>query len=175
MEASVEIARLVAADEERTKTKMTETTVTGQRRRANADSGATGNYFTVADIGVLRDVCISAPEQRIAIAVEVNGLFNEVIPSYREEYFQELSKLRFEMAKDESIVKSFEHFVGIRYHDDELLLEFVTTRVVILQGVIVAYRAPVNKDGKVGFEKEVAHSRCRRSTNDQIVYIQTQR
>ena len=77
-----------------------------------------------------------------------------MIPSYREEYFQELTKLRFEMAKDESTVESFEHFVGIRYHDDESLLEFVTTRIVILQGVIVAYRAPVNKDGRVGFEEK---------------------
>ena len=77
-----------------------------------------------------------------------------MIPSYREEYFQELSKLRFEMAKDESTVESFEHFVGIRYQDDELLLEFVTTRVVILQCVIVAYRAPVNKDSRVGFEEK---------------------
>ncbi len=58
------------------------------------------------------------------------------------------------MAKDESTVESFEHFVGIRYQDDEVLLEFVTTRVVILQGVIVAYRAPVNKDGRAGFEEK---------------------
>ncbi len=47
-----------------------------------------------------------------------------------------------------------ENFVGIRYHDDELLLEFEKTRVVILQGVIVAYRAPVHKDGRVGFEEK---------------------
>ena len=40
--------------------------------RANADSGATGNYLTVADISVLRDVCISAPAQRITVAV-ANG------------------------------------------------------------------------------------------------------
>ncbi len=59
------------------------------------------------------------------------------------------------MTKDESTVESFQHSVGIRYHqDDQLLLEFVTTRVVILQGVIVAYRAPVNKDGRVGFEEK---------------------
>jgi len=40
--------------------------------RANADSGATGNYLTVADISVLRDVCISAPAQQISVAV-ANG------------------------------------------------------------------------------------------------------
>ncbi len=32
----------------------------GNKVRANADSG---NYLTVADIGVLRDLCISAPAQ----------------------------------------------------------------------------------------------------------------
>jgi hypothetical protein len=91
--------------------------------------------------------------------VGVNCLFNEVIPSYREEYFQDLSKLQFKMAKGKSTVKSLEHFVGIRYQDDELLLEFVTIRVVILQGVIVAYRAPVNKDGRVRFkEKSPIHT-----------------
>ncbi len=39
---------------------------------ANADSGATGHYLTVADINVLRDVCISSPTQQISVAV-VNG------------------------------------------------------------------------------------------------------
>ena len=39
---------------------------------ANADSGATGNYLTVEDIGVLRDVCISSHTEQIAVAV-ANG------------------------------------------------------------------------------------------------------
>ncbi len=39
---------------------------------ANADSGATGHYLTVADINVLRDVCISSPTQQISVAV-ANG------------------------------------------------------------------------------------------------------
>ena len=79
--------------------------------------------------------------------VGVNVTFNEVIPAYREEYFQELSKMRFETAKDESTVESFEHLVGVRYIDDESLLEFETTRVALYKELIVAYRAPVNKDG----------------------------
>ncbi len=103
----------------------------------------------------VQDICPDLKE----IIVGVNCLFNEVIPSYREEYFQDLSKLQFKMAKGKSTVKSLEHFVGIRYQDDELLLEFVTIRVVILQGVIVAYRAPVNKDGRVRFkEKSPIHT-----------------
>jgi len=40
--------------------------------QVNADSGATGNYLTVADISVLRDVCTSSPAQQITVAV-ANG------------------------------------------------------------------------------------------------------
>ena len=39
-----------------------------------------------------------------ATVVGVNCTFNDVIPAYREEYFQELTKMKFEMAKDESTV-----------------------------------------------------------------------
>lgn len=76
---------------------------------------------------------------------------NETIPMQR---FQELSKMRFETAKDESTVESFEHLVGVRYTDDESLLEFETTRVTLYKGLIVAYRAPVNIHGRVGFEEK---------------------
>ena len=84
----------------------------------------------------------------------MNCTFNEVIPAYQEEYFQELTKMKFEMAKDESTVDSFEHFVGVRYTDDESLLEFETTRLALNKGLIVAYRAPVNSNGRVGFEEQ---------------------
>ena len=62
--------------------------------------------------------------------------------------------MKFEMAPDESTVDSFEHFVGVRYTDDESLLEFVTTRVALYKGLIVAYRAPVDINGRVGFEEK---------------------
>ena len=44
------------------------------------------------------------------------GVFNETpdLSLLREEYFQELTKMKFEMATDESTVDSFEHFVGAR-------------------------------------------------------------
>ena len=35
--------------------------------------------------------------------------------------------MNFELAADESTVESFEHLVGVRYIDDESLLEFETT------------------------------------------------
>ena len=40
---------------------------------ANVDSGATGNYLTLADIGVLRDVRISDQNEQISVAV-ANGM-----------------------------------------------------------------------------------------------------
>ena len=43
--------------------------------------------------------------------------------------------MKFEMAKDESTVDSFEHFVGVRYTDDETLLEFETTRAALYKGL----------------------------------------
>ncbi len=39
--------------------------------------------------------------------VGVNVTFNEVVPSYAEEYFNELKKLSFEVAPDESTVDFF--------------------------------------------------------------------
>ena len=63
------------------------------------------------------------------IVIGVNCLFNEVIPTYREEYFAELNKMKFETVEDASSVSNFEYVIGVRYVDDESLLEFETTRV----------------------------------------------
>ena len=60
--------------------------------------------------------------------------------------------MNFELVADESTVESFEQLVGIRYIDDESLLEFETTKVVNLKGLIVGYRAPVLRNGKPGIE-----------------------
>ncbi len=59
----------------------------------------------------------------------VNVTFNEVVPSYAEEYYNELKKLLFEVPPDESTVDSFDHLVGAHYFDDGTDLEFVTTRL----------------------------------------------
>ena len=37
----------------------------------------------------------------------MNSIFNEIIPSYEEEYFNEINKLKFDTAKDESTVAEF--------------------------------------------------------------------
>jgi hypothetical protein len=62
--------------------------------------------------------------------------------------------MNFELAADESTVENFMHLVGVRYIDDESLLEFETTRVVNLKGLIVGYRAPVLRSGLPGVEEK---------------------
>ena len=84
----------------------------------------------------------------------VNVTFNEVVPSYEEEYFNELKKLSFEVAPDESTVDSFDHLVGAHYFDDDTDLEFVTTRIAVHNSLIVAYRAPVLLNGRTGREEK---------------------
>ncbi len=71
-------------------------------------------YYTEGEMGYK----IYVPELK-EIITGFNYLFNEVIPTYREEYFNELNKMNFELAADESTV---ENFVGVQYIDDELLL-----------------------------------------------------
>jgi hypothetical protein len=93
------------------------------------------------------------PELRETV-VGVHVTFNEVIPTYTEEYFNELNKLKFEVAPDESTVASFQHLVGEKYFDDDTLLEFITTRVVEYMSHIVAYRAPVLANDKIGREEK---------------------
>ncbi len=82
------------------------------------------------------------------VLVGVNVTFNEVVPPYDEEYFNELKKLSFEVAPDESTVDSFDHLVGAHYFDDETDLEFITTGIAEHNGLIVAYRAPVLLTGR---------------------------
>ena len=66
---------------------------------------------------------IYVPEVK-EVVVGVYCLFNEVIPTYREKYFAKLNKLKFETVEDASSVSNFEYLVGVRYVDDESLLEF---------------------------------------------------
>ena len=112
-------------------------------------SGYLMGYSTEGEMGYK----IYVPELK-EIVTSVNCLFNEVIPTYREEYFKELNKMNFELAADESTVEIFEHLVGVRYIDDESLLEFETTRVVNLKGLIVGYRAPVLRNGNLGLKEK---------------------
>ena len=88
------------------------------------------------------------------VIVGVHCTFNEIIPSYSDEYFNEIKKLTFELAPDESTVESFTHLVGQSYLDDETRMEYITTRVSTYKGLIVAYRSPVLTSGRVGVEEK---------------------
>ncbi len=61
--------------------------------------------------------------------------------------------MNFELPADEKTVENFVHLVGVRYINDESLLEFETTRVVNLKGLIVGYRAPVQRDDQPDVEE----------------------
>ena len=50
--------------------------------------------------------------------IGVNCLFNKVIPTYSEEYFAELNKMKFETVEDASSVSNLEYLIGVRYVDD---------------------------------------------------------
>ena len=117
--------------------------------REKCTSGYLMGYSVEGEMGYK----IYVPELK-EIVTGVNCLFNEVIPTYREEYFNELNKMKFELAEAESTVESFEHLIGVRYIDDESLLEFETTRVINLKGLIVGYRAPVLRNGILGVEEK---------------------
>ena len=81
-------------------------------------------------------------------------MFNEIIPTYTEEYYNELKKLKYKLVEDNRDVGSYQHLVGMSYIDDEEQFEFQTTRVVEYQGLIVAYRAMVLEDGSLGREEK---------------------
>ena len=62
--------------------------------------------------------------------------------------------MKFETVEDASSVSNFEYLIGVRYVDDESLLEFETTRVTTHKGLTVGYRTPVLRDGKRGVEEK---------------------
>jgi hypothetical protein len=117
--------------------------------REKATSGYLMGYSTEGEVGYK----IYVPELQDTV-VGVNCLFNEVIPTYAEEYFHELNKMQFDLVKIPSAVEDFDHLVGVKYIDNELELEFVTTRVTTHKGLIVGFRAPVLRDGKLGVEEK---------------------
>jgi len=67
------------------------------------------------------------------VIVGVNCVFNEIIPSYRDEYFNELKKLEFQLVNDESTVEHYQHLVDESYIDDESLLMRSGRRVGVSQ------------------------------------------
>ena len=86
--------------------------------------------------------------------VGVNCIFNEIIPTYEEDYFNEIKKLKFQTAEETNTVEAFKHLVGMKYQDEDNLLEYQNTRVAEFKGYIVVYRAPVLGEDQRGHEEK---------------------
>ncbi len=103
----------------------------------------------------------------------MNVTFNEVVPSYAEEYFNELKKLSFEVAQDECTSESFEHLVGAHYFDDDTDLEYVKFRdyqIGRAQWVdrCLSSACAIERSDWLG--GEVPDTRCRRHDNARVEY-----
>ena len=79
-------------------------------------------------------------------------LFNKIVPSYSESYYQEIKKLKIE------VVESFAYLRGMRYTDDENYLEYENVEVGRLKGYLVVWRAAILRSGALGnTEKSPIH------------------
>ena len=58
------------------------------------------------------------------------------------------------MVSDEKNIELYMHLVGERYIDNENQMMYVNTRVVLYDGMIVAYRALLKQDGSSGNEEK---------------------
>ena len=74
------------------------------------------------------------------IVVSVHVVFNEIIPDPSAEDFSELKRLKIEVASESWDPKDYQFLVGLQHIDDEDGLVYVTTRVTVRKGYIVAYR-----------------------------------
>jgi len=112
-------------------------------------SGYLIGYSAEGEIGYK----IFVPEFK-QVMVGVNCTFNEIIPTYEEDYFNEIKKLKFQTAEETNTVEAFNHLVGMKYQDEDNQLEYQNTRVAEFKGYIVVYRAPVLGEDQHGLEEK---------------------
>ena len=72
--------------------------------------------------------------------MSVHVVFNEIIPDPSAKYFSELERLKIEVDPESRDPKDNQFLVGLQHIDDEDGLVYVTTRVTVRKGCIVAYR-----------------------------------
>jgi hypothetical protein len=87
------------------------------------------------------------------IITTVHVTFNEVIPDYTAEYYQELSRLNILEETKPAAVEDFVHLIGETYFDDETLIKYINTRLHVIDGYIVMYRCPILADDARGREE----------------------
>ena len=90
-------------------------------RKDFRDKSLVGHFIGYSEEGEI-GYKIFIPEHK-EIVIGVHVLFNEIIPSYSESYYQEIKKLKIEVVEEESTVESFAYLQGMRYIDDENYLE----------------------------------------------------
>ena len=96
---------------------------------------------------------IFVPELNITIA-GVNCIFNKIIPDYAEEYFNTVRAMQIELVKDEENINNFTHLTGTKYSDDETRHQYIHTKIIFYDGLIVADRAPVRSNGEAENEEK---------------------
>ena len=119
------------------------------RDKSFPDKALTGYLVGFTSEGSYR---VYIPESGKVVGPTVQIQFDENIPSHSESYFNELhirdgvidttDKLKPLAPKD------FHYLIGTTHVDDEDKLLYETTRITTVNKDIVAYRAPVNSDGK---------------------------
>ena len=59
------------------------------------------------------------------IITTVHVTFNEVLPDYTTEYYQELSKLKIQEELKPMPLENFVHLIGEVHYDDETLIKYI--------------------------------------------------
>ena len=86
--------------------------------------------------------------------VTMHATFDEQIPPRSQEYYEEIDNLSAETSDKPEDIVDYMYLVGLRHVDGHL--PFVTTRVVIRKGLIVAYRK-LAQDGNATDEQTPIH------------------
>ena len=92
------------------------------------------------------------PEREKVLGATIQVTFDENIPSHSESYFSELhlndKLIDTTEPKKPMTAKDFEYLNGTIHQDDEDGLKYMTTRIVVKDGHIVAYRSPLKLNGE---------------------------
>ena len=62
--------------------------------------------------------------------------------------------MQIEVVTDEKNIDNFKHLAGTKYRDDETRHKYINTRIILYDGLIVAYRAPDRSNGEAGNEEK---------------------
>ena len=87
------------------------------------------------------------------VITTVHVIFNEIIPDYTAEYYQELSRLTVKEEERPAVIEDFHHLIGEEYFDDENLVRYRNNRLKVIDGYIVMYRCPILASGAIGSEE----------------------